>query len=151
MIQDGSAGIVVRFDADHNFPLGQQLQIDVTGQELSEFNGLLQVNNVLLSNATDLGPGTMPTPRVATVAEIISNYNTWESTVVEISNATFAGGSTYEGALDVSDGTGTIVHFTRGAASFAGDAIPGGAVTLTCVITDFNAPNIFIRNLSDVN
>ena len=151
MIQDGTAGIVVRFDVDHSFALGNAVQIDVTGQELSEFNSLLQVNNVPISNATDLGPGTMPTPRVATVAEIVANYNTWESTLVEISNATFSGGSTYEGALDVSDGTGSIVHFTRSAASFSGDMIPAGPVTLTCVVTDFNAPNIFIRNLNDVN
>ena len=150
-IQDGTAGIVVRFDANHSFPLGQQVQIEVTGQELSEFNGLLQVNNVPLANATDQGTGTLPSPRVATVAEINANYDTWESTIVQINNATFSGGNTYEGALEVSDGTGSIVHFTRGAATFAGDVIPGGPVTLTCVITDFNAPNIFIRNLSDVN
>ena len=149
-LQDGTAGIVVRFDADHSFPLGQEITINMANTDLSEFNGLLQLN-ANLSDATDQGVGTMPAARVATVAEINANQDAWEATLVEISNATFSGASTYNGALDVSDGTGSIVHFTRSAATFSGDAIPANAVTITCVVTDFNAPNIFIRNLSDVN
>lgn len=55
-IQDSSGGMVVRFTADHNFVVGDDLEIDISSQELSEFSGLLEVNNVPLANAKKLEP-----------------------------------------------------------------------------------------------
>ena len=153
VIQDASGGIVVRFDANHSFPLGQQISFNLAGLDVSEFNGLFQLNAVI-ADAIDQGVGTLPTPRVATLAEINSNLEVWESTVLQISNATISGGATYgdnNGSLTVDDGTGQMELFTRSAASFAATAIPGNAVTLTCVISQFNDSDLFIRNLSDVN
>ena len=46
VLQDESGGIVVRFEDDHNFALNQEVEVLISGQELSEFNGLLQVNDV---------------------------------------------------------------------------------------------------------
>ncbi|MCI5083134.1 MAG: DUF5689 domain-containing protein [Saprospiraceae bacterium] len=150
ILQDGDAGIVVRFEDEHSFALGEELEVIVSGQELSEFNGLLQVNGVPNSNATSFGNGTMPTPRAATVAEVLANAEAWESTLVVISDVTISGSSTYEGTTTVDDGTGTIDMFTRSQATFAGSSVPGTPVTLTAIVSEFNSPQVIIRNLNDV-
>ena len=45
-IQDNSSAIAVRFTATQPYNLGDEIEINVKGMELSEFNGLLQINNV---------------------------------------------------------------------------------------------------------
>ena len=42
-IQDGEFGIALRFAANHSFNLGDRIEVGVSGLELSEFNGLLQI------------------------------------------------------------------------------------------------------------
>lgn len=150
-LQTGESGIIIRFAEAHTYPLSQSLRINIGGLELSEFNGLLQVNNAPIANVTNNGAGTAPTPREATIAEIAANAEAWESTVVLITGATISGSSVYDGLLSVSDATGSIGMFTRAQADFAGEAIPSGTVELTAVVSQFNDVQIFIRNLDDVD
>lgn len=149
VLQDGTAGIVVRFASNHNFPLGQEIEVVISGDELSEFNGLLQINNVANNRVSSFGVGTLPTPRAATIAEINANAEAWESTLVRISDATIPSG-TYSGSKTVSDASGSIAMFTRSQASFASESVPAGAVTITAVVSQFNDPQILIRNTDDV-
>ncbi|MFN7119137.1 MAG: DUF5689 domain-containing protein, partial [Saprospiraceae bacterium] len=149
VIQDTSGGIVVRFTANHNYTLGQLVEVNVGGQELSEFRGLLQVTNVAASLASAQGNGTLPTPREATVAEVVANAEAWESTLVRIKNATIASG-TYSGSKNVTDGTGTVVLFTRTQASFASQNVPANAVEITAVVSQFDTPQLIIRNTTDI-
>ncbi|HMO40251.1 MAG TPA: DUF5689 domain-containing protein [Saprospiraceae bacterium] len=149
VIQDATAGIVVRFAAAHNFSLGQEIEVSVGGQELSQFNGLLQVNNVPGNMATLIGAGTLPTPREATINQLIANLNDWESTLVTIKNATIAAG-TFSGSRNVNDGTGTLPMFTRTQATFAGQNVPGGTVEITAVLSRFNTAQIIIRSPADI-
>lgn len=152
VIQDGSGGIVIRFEDIHSFALGEELEVVVSGEELSEFNGLLQVNNVPNDSAVSFGNGTMPDPRVATVQEVLDNSEEWESTLVIISGVTISGtDGIYNGSTTVTDASGSIAMFTRGDASFSGTALPGGEVTLTAIVSEFNDPQVIIRNLNDVN
>lgn len=149
VIQDTSGGIVVRFTANHTFTLGQEVEVNVGGKELSEFNGLLQVNSVANNLATLIGNGTLPTPREATIAQVLANLDAWESTLVKIKNATIASG-TYSGSKDVTDGTGTIVLFTRTQATFSSQNVPSGMVEITAVVSQFTTPQLIIRNITDV-
>lgn len=149
VLQDGDGGIVVRFDADHAFPLGEEVEIDVSGQELSEFRGLLQVNDVPLQNATSKGMGTLPTPREATIKQVIDNLEEWESTLVVIKDVKFATG-TYSGVQTISDTSGMMSLFTRSQASFADAALPTGEVTITAIVSQYDDPQVNIRSLSDV-
>ena len=151
VIQDGTAGIVVRFTADHSFSLGEEVEVTVSGQELSDFNGLVQVNNVPLGNAVSQGSATLPTPRVATVAEILANGDEWESTLVQISDATMNGGPAYRDGVTVSDGTGSVSLFTFFSASFSDDLIPTDEGTLTAIISDFNGLQLNMRNAADAD
>lgn len=153
VFQDTSGGVVIRLTADHTYPLGTELEIQVGGQELSEFNGLLQINNVPNALVTDKGAGTLPTPKTVTIQEILTDMQgaqKLESTLVKIANATFPEGGSYSGSKNVTDGTGTIVMFTRTQAPFANSNVPAGAVTIVAMVSDFNAPQINIRSLADI-
>jgi len=149
-LQDGTAGIVVRFDAAHTFNLGDEVEVSVSDVELSEFNKLLQVNNVPLTNAVLKSTGNTITPRIATIAEINTNFNAWESTLVRISNVSITGGTTLSGNRTLNDGTGTIAMFTTASATFSSLPTPANTVTLTAIVSDFNAKQVLMRNANDI-
>lgn len=149
-IQDGTAGILVRFAADHTFNLGDEIEVVVSERELSEFNKLLQINNVPIASAKVISTGKSVTPRKATVAEINTNFNAWESTLVEISGATISGGATLSGSRTVNDGTGSIVMFTQATSTFSSTATPAGQVKIIAIVSDYNAKQLILRNASDI-
>lgn len=152
-IQDATGAIVVRFGSSHSFTLGTEIEVNISGQELSEFNGWLQVNNVPLGNATAVGNGTV-TPRTATIAQVLANYDAWESQVIKITGVTISGTGTYSGSQTLSDGSGTITMFTRTGASFSSQSYPTGTVSVTGILSEYSpstfTPQIIIRNTSDV-
>ena len=149
-LQDASGGIVVRYTANHCFDLGDEIEVNISNQEISEFNALRQVNNVPIENSVRLSSGNTVQPRVATIAEINANYNTWESTLVQINGATITGGATYSGNKTVTDATGSIAMFTQSYSTFANQPVKSGSVTITAIVSDFNGKQIVLRNLSDV-
>ena len=150
VIQDGTAGITVRFDADHSIPLGAQVEVEISGQELSEFAGLLQINNVPLSFATQNGTGSV-TPNILTILAYLSDAENLESTLVQFNNVTITGTGTYSGSQVISDGTGSMTFYTRSGASFASTAYPAGSVNIKGFTSEFNGdPQISIRTLADV-
>lgn len=150
-IQDVTGGIVVRFAQNHTFAIGSELKITLNGGALSEFNGLLQIDGINNAAATVVGTPGDVTPRITTVAEVLSNHGSWESTLVSIPNVTLTGNTVYDGEVTVSDGTGTIIMFTRNAAVFSQDAIPGATVTLTGIVSEFSAPQLIIRTTADID
>ncbi|MBM3412835.1 MAG: hypothetical protein FJY19_05590 [Bacteroidetes bacterium] len=150
----GLAGICVRFSSAHTFDLGDSIDINVSGQELSEYNGLLQLNNVPLGYATRVSTGKSITPRAATFSAIQTNFRTWESTLVKIINITSLVGGTggrWGGSVTMTDATGTLIAFTSSAASFANNSFPGTADSFVGYLTPFNTvKQISFRGLSDV-
>ncbi len=147
---NGLSGVVVRFDANHSFNLGDSIDVNVTGMEISEFNGLLQLNNVPLSYAVVRATGKSITPRQATIADIIANFENWESTLVRIININSLTGGTsgrWSGSVNLTDATGTMVAFTTASASFANSTYPNSASSLIGYLTPFAATlQIGIRN-----
>ena len=149
-IQDASAGIVVRFQSDHTFNLGDEVEVVVSNQELSEFRGLMQVNGVPNEFSVSMGAGTLPTPREATVQEILNNAEAWESTLVMIKGANLSGNTVFSGSVNVSDGTGTIPLFSSSRSNFAEQPVPSTPVDMTAIVSVFNDPQLVIRNINDV-
>jgi hypothetical protein len=144
---NGLAGILVRFDAAHSFNIGDSLDINISLQELSTFNGLLQLNNVPLSYATRVATGKVITPRTATIAEINTNYTSWESTLVKIVNVNLSGGGTYSGSVSLNDGSGTLTMFTSSLATFATQTYPPTAASVTGYLSIFNTTKqLSLRN-----
>lgn len=151
IIQQGDAGIVVRFKNEHSFNLGQEIEVTVSGQELSAFNGLLQVNNVDNNLAKLNGAGQLPAPRVASAAQVVANLEKWESTLVKIVKGSFSASGTYSGSKTLTDSTGQVVVFTRSQATFSGSALPVGKnLDLVGIVSQFNTAQITPRNLSDI-
>ncbi|MCS6935083.1 MAG: DUF5689 domain-containing protein [Chitinophagales bacterium] len=149
-IQDSTGGIVVRFTANHNFSLGDLVEVDVSGLTLTTYNGLLEFINTPASACVKIGTGTVQ-PRIATVAEVLANADTWESTLITIQNASISGsGTTWSGTKQITDLTGSINHYTRSQATFSSTALPSGNKSFTGILGDFNGPQLQIRSLSDV-
>jgi len=153
VIQDGTAGIVVRFSSAHAFAVGAEVEVRVSGQELSEYNGLLEVNYVDPGNAIQTGTGTI-TPRVATISQIIANLQTWESTLVTVQAGTASGSTTYSGSNTLTDASGSLTLYTRTQASFASTALPTGPKSFTGVLSEYSFATIpaqlSIRSTADV-
>lgn len=148
-LQDGNAGIVVRFTDNHNFEEGTDLEISVGGLELSEFSGILQVNNVPLSNANSQGTLALPTPRDITVGEFLANVEEYEATLVRIDPATISGGPTFGDGLTVNDGSGSINIFTRFSANFSDDTAPTGEGSVVAIASVFGDNAQLILNGPD--
>lgn len=152
--QDASGGIVVRFTENHCYDVGDEIEVDISGQELSEFNKLLQVNNVSPSRAIRLSSGNAVPARTATLAEINANFDAWESTLVKITGVTITNNTgvagIYSGGKTLTDATGTLPMFTQSYASFANVPYPTGATTVTAIVSDFNGKQVILRNAGDV-
>ena len=122
---DNEFGILVRFSSDHSFSLNDRVKVDVSGQELSEFQGLLQVNNVPLSRACKDGSGTV-TPQVLTLNQILANFDNLESTLVQVDNVQISksGGDDWVFSVQLDDGTAQMDMFTSPGANWANDKFP---------------------------
>ncbi len=153
-IQDATGGIVVRFSADHSFSLGDELEINVSGQELSEFSGLLQVNNVPLANAVKIGTKII-NPLKKTIAQILTDFEILESTLVLVEDVSISktSGSIFSGTCILNDGTGSMDLFTRSQASFANTNFQITKVKIIAFVNQGGAGNLkqlSIRSLTDI-
>ena len=157
IIQDENAGIVVRFNGNHSFPLGAELEIDVSGAQLSQFQGLLQLSNVDLLSVQQLSTDNFPTPIELTISQLLANFNQYEARLVHIQNVTITkpeGGSTFSFSTLLDDGTGTITMFTRSQATFANTNFPTEVVNITGIPTVGGSDmvrQLSIRNLDDID
>lgn len=151
IIQDGDKGIMIRFSAAHSLELGDSVQVNITGAMVEEFRGTTQVNGVLVGKASVLGTGRV-TPKVLTIAELLNNFETYESTLVTINNATIATPGIFSGNKTLTDGTGTMVLYTSNGASFANDTAPTNAANFTGVTGQYdNVYQLQLRGLNDIN
>ena len=81
----------------------------------------------------------------------MQNAQEWESTLVRLTDVTLTSDDgNFAGNITVTDATGSMLLFTRDASTFAGNAHPVGPVTLIAIISEFNAPQLIMRNASDV-
>ncbi|UEG48578.1 DUF5689 domain-containing protein [Ferruginibacter lapsinanis] len=153
---NGLAGILVRFDGDHNFELGDSIDVSVSGQELSEFNGLLQLNNVPIGNAGKVSSGKSITPRATTVAGLLTNFEAWESTLIKFTGVDLTPAGTWaasSGNTTVTQSSSTITCFTLTAATFSGSTKPTGSVDMVAYVSQGGASatkQVSIRNTTDV-
>jgi hypothetical protein len=155
-------GILVRLTAPHTYPLGESLEIDASNIELSEYNGLLQLNKVPPANVKDNGLGTLPTPKVITLAQLATDAEMLESTLVQVNNVDFVGATKFGGTIQITDdGTTTFALFSQpggtvgttvtAPATFATNVPPAGNKnTLTAIVSQFTAYQLLMRNASDV-
>jgi len=152
VVQDSSGGITIRFTSNHFYNLGDLVEVNLKGLELSKFNGLLQLNNVVSSVSKFISSGNTPTPKLITSTDVVNHLDQYEGQLVLLSNVLISksSGLIYSGACVVTDNNGSIELFTRSQAIFANDTIPSKSVNLTAIVTQFNKPQLMIRTLDDV-
>lgn len=149
-VQDNSGGIALRFNANPNLALGEEVEIALKGVELSEYNGLLQLNRIPLDNIKSKKAGTLPTPEVITLEQALSgNY---QGKLVSISNVQFKDNTkNYEGNNVLTNCTKELKSFVSNRATFATDKVNAKKGIITGVMTSFKEPQLYIRNISDIN
>ncbi len=150
VVQDGDFGIVLRFKSAINVPVGTEVKVGLTGGSLSEFNGLLQVQNLENTNVEPLATGKSVNPKILTVAQI--DLSKHESTLIKIENATLTGGSKYSDNIKVKDASGEVSMFTLNAATFSGASLPTGTVSVTAIVSEFTSgKQLNIRSAADIS
>jgi len=150
ILQDGDAGIALRFSAAHNIPLNKTVKININGLSMAEFRGLLQVATVTLDNVQVIGNGSV-TPKQLTVNQI--NLDIHESTLVIIKDAELSGGATLGsngGNITLKDATGSATLFTRSAATFASQALKTGKLAVTTIVSEFDNLQLQLRKIEDI-
>ncbi|WP_412060685.1 T9SS type A sorting domain-containing protein [Rubrivirga sp. IMCC45206] len=154
-LQDETGGLTLRqTDENSQFfmdvasgAIAPGTTIALTGT-LSEFNGLLQINNDDLAEYEITGTGDAPAPQVVTLDELATNGEAYEGELVQVVGVTIDGdGDTVFGdrtSYDIEDGSGAMGAVTlripnADDTEIDGQAIPTGSVTLTGVVGQFSS------------
>lgn len=160
-VQDPTGAIVLRTLTSGGLYEGDSVRIYLKGTTLSSFNGLLQLDSVIVDkNIIKQATQKTVVPQNVTVTELLAGQ--FQSKLIRLSNVEFIGsdiGKTYANAvtqqsqnvtLTDCDGNQVIVR-TSGYASFAGTTIPNGNGSLVAVVGEFNGlKQLYIRKLSEV-
>jgi hypothetical protein len=150
ILQDATGGLIVRFLSSNTLNLNDSVEIDVSGDSLITFQGGIEINYVSNAAVMILGSGSV-SPNVVTVNYVLSNITDVESRLIKINGVTLSGAGTYNGSVNITDATGTMIMFTRSSATFASTPYPSGTVSVTGYIANYyGTPELVIRSTSDV-
>lgn len=151
IIEDGSAGILVRFDAAHSFNLGDEVEIDISNQSVETYKDLLQINGVPLGGTKLVSSGNTPSVQSVTIAQINANFSDYESELIKLTGVTLSGNATYSGNLTVASGSDNITLYTPSYTTFANASVPGGSVGVTAIVSQYNGTyQLTLRDATDV-
>lgn len=151
VVQGGNddLGIVLFYTQGTDYKLGDSLEVVLTGAVLKEFQNKLEVDGVEIAKTVVHAQNRNISPTVVTIAEIVADRKKYESTLVKIMNASFqAGAPTYNGSngsLNISDGTGTIMHYSALNTTFKDYPLPASPVQSVTGFVDIHNQNVQIR------
>lgn len=152
--EPNGSGITLRFNDDHFFSVGDYVEVGVEGGTLGEYQDLLQVSDLPLCRAVLLAnPGQLKiTPRVASVSDLNANSEAWESTLIQVQNATFSTTGFFDASnIAVNDGTGSVAFFSRFLLYSDFTPIPTGTGTVTAVMSENNGnTQLLMRYYTDL-
>ena len=72
-LQDATAGLGARFTANHSFAFGDELEINVSGMVVTEYNGAKQLNNVPNDKAVVLSQNNTIEAKTVSMADYLAN------------------------------------------------------------------------------
>ena len=156
--QDGTAGIIVN-DSDY------EVESFNTGDAVSNIRGHLEMANGVLQfipTFTNWGApdttGNTPAVPTVTIANLLTNWEDYESELININGITFAdAGGTFvnasggTGNYNITDSSGTTIFRSAFSNSdYIGQTIPSGNQDLVVIVSEFNGTvQVTARNLSD--
>jgi len=144
----GASGLVVRqtsggfYDDVQEGTIAKGTQLEVSGT-LSEFNGLLQINEDDLSGYTVRGNGSVPAPTSVSLETLSTDGETYESVLVEVTGLSFQGADgTFQNqtSYTVTDGAESFTFRVQDTVEteVGGTAIPDGSFDYTGVVGEFS-------------
>lgn len=154
-IHDGTAGLLLRLNANHSFVLGDKLEVVVKGSTLQEFNGTLQIGNNDLANdkASKIGTGELPAYKTITVAQLVSDE--YEGELVQIVDAKFEAADgirnfNYNSGLGIGNneftvGTDRAVFRVENYATFRATPLPLGTGTLRGIASEYTTTSTIFQ------
>jgi len=159
-IQDDTVGINVRLTASSDFKVGDSVRISLYGAILSEYNEVIQLDNIDPDNAIIKQASDRDiTPQVMSIADISVDD---EAKLIQLNNVQFTAselGNTYADAMNQSsenriledcDGNNIIVR-TSGFADFAGTSIAEGNGSMTFIVNRFGSElQLLIRDPNEI-
>ena len=152
-LQDESGAGIYLFTLNTSvvYQMGDVLEINPNGGKFTLYNGDLEMMGVPMANITKVGGTISVTPRVATIAEIIANKNTWSSTLVKINNVTSitqSASNTTGITYTITDATNSLSMFVRTA---SGIAVNTSGTSVTGYVSIYlNSAQIGIRTAGDI-
>ena len=133
------------------YAIGSVLEINPVGGVLTLYNGDLELKSVPQANVVPVGGTIAITPRVATIAQIITNKDAWASSLVKINGVTSItqGSSNPTGVTyNITDATGTLSMFVR---VVSGITVNTSGTSVTGYISIFNSTTqVGIRSAADI-
>lgn len=155
-IQDASAGILIDDTAgkiETIFAIGDGIS-GLIGQA-SEFGGVIQF--VPVGDAS-VAAGATVTPQVVTISTLLSDWEDYESELVQINDAvfndaggTFATSTNYDINDPTSGGTGPMTFRPFNEADYIGEVIASGPNPIVALVAEFGgSPQVSARSINDL-
>lgn len=136
-IQDETAGVMIRFTADHTYNYGDLLKIDVSGKSLENYNDAIQLNNVSHDKVTVESTGHTIPYKTVSMSDFLANR--YESQYVALKNVQVCDSdmnktwleNAAHTSINFEDGNGnTFVVFSSKYATYGAEKVPSGSGTL---------------------
>jgi hypothetical protein len=133
------------------YSMGSVLEINPVGGVMTQYNGDQELKSVPQANVVPVSGSIAVAPRVATIADILTNRIAWSSTLVKINNITSITQTSSNGTgvtYNITDATGSLTTFVRVA---SGITMNTSATSLTGYVSIFNAnTQVQIRTAADL-
>ena len=136
-IQDETAGVMVRFSANHSYNYGDLLKIDISGVTLKEYNSATQLDGVLLENVEVISTGNSVPHKTISMTDFLANK--YENQYVALRNVQVTAadmGKTWSSdadnrSINFEDNNGNkFVVFSSKYATYRTQTVPSGSGTL---------------------
>ncbi len=149
-------GLWLRFNSDHNFLLGDSIEVGLTGAQLIQQGNQPIVQNIQIQRAKRLGSATNFIVQQIDIQHLLANAHKFQSRLIQLEQLRFNGttNANWSGSISFMDGQGkSIIHQTRtgtSGASFASQRVPRIINRLTAIVSNTDRLQIHIRSLQDV-
>ena len=155
-IQDETAGVMIRFTADHTYNYGDLLKIDISGVNLKEYYSSTQLDGVLLENVEVISTGNSVPHKTISMTDFLANK--YENQYVALSNVQVTAadmGKTWSSdadnrSINFEDNNGNkFVVFSSKYATYRTQTVPSGSGTLKGIASINNGNIQLIFSTSD--
>lgn len=158
---DGTAGLALTFTDEKDaivaaLPVGAKVQVYVKGTVYNNYNGLIQLGDknslsVSMTKVVEATASKPLAPKAIGIADLVDRA--YQAELVSLDMVQFTDiTKTYNGTVTLEDKSGaTVPVYTRKDATFSAQTVKQGSGKFIGVVTNFNGPQLLIRDLKDLD